>query len=229
MDFHGKKFSELHSLLFLQGKSASCPQTTTHGPAPSHTAVAVGSSDLVNPFGVCNCCVQCRGMPKFLFREPEFGACPNTQDGLKFGVCTCNTEKNLDLLSAKNLSWFLTSKAFIQEWSLISHPHCLPKFPGVLHANFLLSRGSSVSLWFVSSLSGSTRLSAAHKTCLSQSLVPKRMDPPSPNIKTKIKAKTSSASTPLIAPSPRPSPQGWWRWEIFLLCACSWRTMQHSF
>lgn len=30
--------------------------------------------------------------------------------------------------------------------SLISHSPCLPKFPGVLHANFLLSRGSNVSL-----------------------------------------------------------------------------------
>lgn len=112
--------------------------------------------------------------------------------------------------------------------SSISHRLCLPKFPGVLHANFLLSRGSNVSWWFVSSLSGRTRLSAAHKTCHSQSLVPKRMDPPSPTNKTKIKAKTSSTSTPLVALSPHPSPQGWWKWERFLTCACSWRALQHS-
>lgn len=170
-------------------------------------------------------------MPKFLFREPEFGAHPNTRDGLKFGACTCNTEKNLTSSLQKIcelIPYICSIHTDTYARSSISHRLCLPKFPGVLHANFLLSRGSNVSWWFVSSLSGRTRLSAAHKTCHSQSLVPKRMDPPSPTIKTKIKAKTSSTSTPLVALSPHPSPQGWWKWERFLTCACSWRALQHS-
>lgn len=77
---------------------------------------------------------------------------------------------------------FLSSWYFWRTWEAGSLHLCkhrfkkqrsllhLPIFSGLRHANFLLrSRVSNVSSWFVSSLSGSTRFSAAHKPHLSQS------------------------------------------------------------
>lgn len=95
--------------------------------------------------------------------------------------------------------------------------------------------------------------SLQHIKCHSWSLVPKRMDPPAPDSKTKIKAKMSPASqvyqvplqsqtpihgtlssqiwgAPPSPPQPHPSPQGWWRWELAPreggCMHLSWRALQ---